>query len=473
MKRYFSNLINKISAFLQRYPLVTFILALAILLGLIVLANFVRNAPQEEEVPEVRPIKVETYDIGTAPSVQIQGRIEKTGVITIVAQSGGVVKKISAKPGDTVTKGSQLVSLSSNYQGGSIPGIQRQIAQKQYQLSKETLDQQKEVIQKQKDIATNQADNTEELRKITEQSLGETKDQLSLNESILNTINDNLADLEDLQEASPSAETDNLIFNTNQLRSQYISATNQLRQLIRTTEYQVDVNQEPTKLAQIQKDLAIKQLEIQEKSLQLNHEISHLNYRLTQISESLMYPVAPFAGTVERIHVKVGEVVTPGSPLISFTSNKQHLTVVASVPESIARNISPLDVSTIGINGDKYEAVPLHISTEATSDNLFSVIYDIPDHYAAQISDNSVVRIAVPIGFADTSGVVPAVPIDIIHQLQDSSYVYVIQDGKAVAREVKLGQIYGSQVQILDGLESGETVIMSRNVIEGDLVTVS
>lgn len=473
MKKLFTKIKNSSTTFLRRFPLLTFVIALGILLGLIVLANFIRKPPQDDQVKAPEPKLVETYNIGTAPIVQIQGRVEKTGVITIVAQTSGVVRKINAKPGDKVSKGSAFVSLSTNYQGGNSASVQRQIAQKQYQLSKDTLEQQKELILKQKDLALNQTENTEELRKITDKSLGETREQLSLNENILSTINANLTDLEDDQEASPSAATEALILNTKQLKSQYLSASNQLRQLIRANEYQVDTNQEPTKLSQLQKDVAIKQLEIQEKSLQLNHEVSYLSLRLAQISESLMYPAAPFKGTVERVHVKVGEVVNPGDPLISFTGNKQHLTVVATVPESVARSISPIDASTISINEEQYSAIPLHISTEATADSLFSIIYDIPDHYASQIADNSVVKIKVPIGFADTAGAIPAVPIDIIYQLQDTSYIYVVQDGKAVAKEVKLGQIYGSQVQILEGLESGETVIMNRNVIEGDLVKLS
>lgn len=473
MKKLIGRIKNSTKTYLRKFPLITFGLGLLILLGLIVLANFIRTPELDDGTTAPEAKLVETYDIGSAPIVQVQGRVEKTGVITIVAQSSGVVRHISVKPGDVVSKNTSLVSLASNYQGGNVASVQRQIAQKNYQLSKDTLDQQKDLIQKNKELATNRADDTEELRKITDRSLAETRDQLSLNETILNTINDNLSDLEDQQEASPSAETDSLILNARQLRSQSLSATNALRQLIRANEYQVDVNQEPTKKAQLDKEIALKQLEIQEKTLQLNHEVSYLNLRLAQISEALMYPAAPFAGTVEQVHVKVGEVVNPGDPLLSFTGNKQHLTVVASVPENLAKNISPLDASTIAINGNEYSAVPLHISTEATSDNLFSVIYDIPDEYANQIADNSIVKIKVPIGFADSTGVVPAVPIDIIHQLQDASYVYVIQNGKAVAREVQLGQIYGSQVQILEGLESGETVIINRNVIEGDPVTVS
>jgi multidrug efflux pump subunit AcrA (membrane-fusion protein) len=473
MKKLFSRVKNAIKTSLRKRPLITFVSGLALLLGLIVLANFIRN-PEPGAGPSAPEAKVvETYNIGTAPVAQIQGRVEKTGVITIVAQSGGVVRHIAAKPGETVGKGANLISLATNYQGANSASVQRQITQKSYQLSKDTLDQQKELIQKQKDVANTEDARDEELRKIDEDAVDEINELLDINEDILNSINDNLDDLVELQTASPSAETESLIENLRGTKANQLSAVFGLRQQLRSEEYTVDENEEPTKLRELNKEIALKRLELQEKSLQLEHEVAYLNYKVALITESLMYPSAPFAGTVERVHVRVGEVVSPGDPLITFTGNKQRLSVVAFVPENIARNISPLDASTILINNDEYSTVPLHISTEATDGLLFSVIYDVPDEYAAQISDNSIVTIKIPIGFADTNGVVPSVPIDIIHQLQDTSFVYIVQDGKAVSREVKIGEIYGSQVQILEGLESGETVIMNRNVIEGDLVTTS
>jgi multidrug efflux pump subunit AcrA (membrane-fusion protein) len=138
MKKLFSRIKNSSKNLLRKSPLLTFIVALAVLLGLIVLANFIRTPEPDAGPVAAEPKVVETYAIGTAPSVQIQGRVEKTGVITIVAQSGGVVRKIAVQPGDEVTKGKTLVSLASNYQGGTVAGVQRQIAQKQYQLSKDT-----------------------------------------------------------------------------------------------------------------------------------------------------------------------------------------------------------------------------------------------------------------------------------------------------------------------------------------------
>lgn len=473
MKKIFSRVKTTLKTSLRKRPIITFISGLALLLGLIVLANFVRN-PEPDSGPSAPEVKVvETYSIGTAPVAQIQGRVEKTGVITIVAQNSGVVKHIAAKPGQSVAKGANLVSLATNYQGANSASVQRQIAQKSYQLSKDTLDQQKELIQKQKDVANTEDARDEELRQIDEDAVDEINDLLDINEDILNSINDNLNELQDLQTASPSAETENLIENLRGTKAGQLSAVFGLRQQLRSEEYTVDEDEEPTKLRELNKEIALKRLELQEKSLQLEHEVAYLNYKVALITESLMYPAAPFAGTVERVHVRVGEAVNPGDPLITFTGNKQRLSVVALVPENIAKNISPLDASTISINNAEFSSVPLHVSTEATNGVLFSVIYDLPDDYATQISDNSVVTIKTPIGFADTNGVVPSVPIDIIHQLQDSSFVYIIQDGKAVSRKVKIGEIYGSQVQILEGLESGESVIMNRNVIEGDLVTTS
>jgi hypothetical protein len=96
MKRFFSNIKNSSVSFLKRFPLLTFGIALAVLLGLIVLANFIRTPAKDDGVKEPEPKVVETFSIGTAPTVKVQGKVEKSGVITIVAQSGGV-RKINAK----------------------------------------------------------------------------------------------------------------------------------------------------------------------------------------------------------------------------------------------------------------------------------------------------------------------------------------------------------------------------------------
>lgn len=472
MKRLLTTIKQVTTDSLRKRPLVTFAASLILLLAVIVLANFIRNPKTGSEQTAKEPVAVTTYNIGTAPLSTVQGRVEKSGVITIVAQSSGVVRHIAVKPGDSVTQGKTVVSLASNYHGANVASVQRQIAQKNYQLSTDTLEQQRQLIEKQKRELELGDERDEELAELDADRADETEELLDINEEMLDQINSNLDELEELQTSSPSAEVDDLLQGVRASRAMQLSAVFGLKQQLRSLEYQLDEEEDPTQLRHLSKEIALQRLDVNEKTLQLNHEVARLNYKVALISESLMYPAAPFAGTVERVHVAVGEVVNPGDPLLTFSGNSQNLTVVATVPEKLARNISPYDAATLKLNGDEYSTVPLHISKEPTHGSLFSIIYSLPDEFAHSLSDNSLVSISIPIGFADTTGAVPAVPIDIIHQLQDDSFVYVVVDGKAVAREVRLGEIYGSQVQILDGLNSDETVIINRNVIEGDEVTV-
>jgi multidrug efflux pump subunit AcrA (membrane-fusion protein) len=45
-----------------------------------------------------------------------------------------------------------------------------------------------------------------------------------------------------------------------------------------------------------------------------------------------------------------------------------------------------------------------------------------------------------------------------------------MEDNTAFSREVSLGKVYGSYVEVLSGLSSGDKLILSRNVTQGDKV---
>ncbi len=77
----------------------------------------------------------------------------KSGVIKIVAQAPGIVSGINVYEGQEVVKGGQLLSLSSNYQGGNAAAVQAQIAKNSYNLAKDTNETQKDLINKQREIA--------------------------------------------------------------------------------------------------------------------------------------------------------------------------------------------------------------------------------------------------------------------------------------------------------------------------------
>src|SRR6266498_898920 len=156
----------KTTHFLKQRPMGSFFIALSLLFVILLLGQLVQKRTIEKF--QENPAKsVKAYSVGESPQAIFQAKIEKSGVVKIMAQAPGIVQNIGVKEGDSVSKGQQILSLSSNYQGGNAPSVQRQIAQTQYQNILDTFDQQKDLIQKQRDVANTSSENAQRLRDIT------------------------------------------------------------------------------------------------------------------------------------------------------------------------------------------------------------------------------------------------------------------------------------------------------------------
>ncbi len=454
---------------IQKRPLVNFYLAILALVLLIFLSNYLRNTQVESLLQNQEIKEVNIYSLGDVPRITIQAEIEKSGVIQIVALSGGVVQKVHYKEGETVAKGNTLISLSSNYQGGNAFSTQRQLAQTQYNAVLDTYDAQKELIQQQRNVATTSAENAEQLRKITEQSLGDTRSLISLNEQMLDTVNENIEALEQNPQADQT-----LLQSLQAQKAQLLAATSQARAGLRNAEYQASSNNPPAGLARMQRESTIKQLEIQEKTLNVNKEVARLQLQLANVTEGLMYPVAPLSGVVQRFFVKEFDVVSPGMPLVLIAQVEgDPIKAIAYVPGDIAKNVSKLEPSVLRIGKDSYEEYPYFISNEAIQGNSYGVYYTIPDSFTAEITEGDSIEIDIPVGYADSASSVMYIPIDAIYQTTEASYVFKDDNGVAKTRKVVLGNVYGKFVEVVDGLKNGDQIIVTRNVIDGDKIIKS
>jgi multidrug efflux pump subunit AcrA (membrane-fusion protein) len=457
---------KKIPVFIRRRPMTAFFITLGLLFLLIVLGNFFKTPAQKTPEPEiVKDVTVLT--LGHSSVVKVSGLVEKQGILQISAQNSGVVSKIHVTEGEFVAKGDSLVNLSSNYQGAVAPSISRQIAAKQYQNSKDTFASQKEIIAKQKEIAELGATNTEELRKIAVQSNTETNSLLNMNQDILRRINDNL---ETLEQNNPDGINDPLILQTRQAQAQVQQGINVLQSQIRNFDYQNNTDNPPTKTANINKEVTLKQLEIQEKTLSLNKEVAALQVSLAAISESLMFPVSPCGGSVEKIHVVKGELVNPGMNLVTIACEDRSVKVIAKVPGELARSTSSLLDSTLFIKNTKLFLAPDFISTEATDGQLYQIVYILPE-IPDELTDGSFVKIELPVGQDNVSEFF--IPLDSVFQTQEDTFVYIVEEEKAVSRKVTLGEVLGAVVEIKTGLNTQDRVILNRNVIAGDKVKIN
>jgi multidrug efflux pump subunit AcrA (membrane-fusion protein) len=455
---------KKISTFINKRPFATLFSLLGILVVMIIISNIFQKPPAETEKKEVATKKVEVYRIGEAPKLKVQAQIEKSGVVTITALSPGVVQQIYVEPGTQVSRGKTLLSTSSNYQGGNALALQASIASRQLQNVNETYDTQKDLIAKQKEVAEKSQDNDERLREITRDSLDDTKGLIDLNNSILDTLDDQIT----------NAPDDSTALTYKQLKSQFLSANNQLNSSLRNAEYSSDEASTAAALSDLQKDITLKQLDIQEKALDLNRDVSRLQYQAAQVQAATMFPSAPFNAVVQRVNVKVGQAVQPGTPLVVLSQaiEEDPIVAIAYVPREIAQKVSYMEPSMLTIGDFEYETYPSYVTQDAINGSLYGVYFPIPDIYHQHVTNDGYISVEMPIGYFDTGSAIPYIPIDSVYQTEKDAFIFVDKKGIAESKKIQLGNVIGRYVEVTSGLNKGDIVILNRNIISGDKIKI-
>ena len=459
---------RKAYIFTQKKPFTSFFAVLAVFLLLMILSKTIFSPVATPEQNLNTPKKVQIYKLGSAPEISYLGKVEKSGVVKIVAQSSGIVSNINVYEGEQITNGTNILSLSTNYSGGNAASISRQIAGDQYQNVKDTYDTQIDIIKNQRESADKNKENADLTRQITSQSAIDTQAIADLDNTIVNGISQNIQNLES---TNLGGANDTAILQAKEALSQFQSALAQTNSSFKNLQIQSSANSNDN--ANLSYQTALKQLDIQQKSLEMSLDIARLSYNMALVNEATMFPVTPFSGTVNKIFVHVGDNVSSGTILASITGDSQHVEVVALVPADIAKNISNFELSTIQIGDKNISMLPTFISKDATNGVLYSVIYDLDDLLAKDLTDSSFVNVKIPIGVADTTNIDPFIPLDSVLQTQDEAYVFIVDKGVAKVKKITLGQIQGKFVEVLSGLPNNSEVILDRNVIEGDKVSVT
>lgn len=259
----------------------------------------------------------------------------------------------------------------------------------------------------------------------------------------------------------------NNVVDTLQMQKDLIGKQKQLSE-------EVDEAAGETDLSELQEDVTKKQLDLQEKQLDLGKEAAEIQLQIAQVAEASMYPSAPFVGVVDKVYVKVGQNVSPGTVLMQISEDikADPVTAMAFVSAHVAQNVSRAEPSVVHIGSEALKILPFHVSQDAVEGLLYAIYYDIPEDYRSQVTEDGFITIDIPVGEADASATVPFVPIDAVYQTKDRNYLYVVNKGKAESRAVDLGQVLGSYVEVLSGLKEGDEVIVDRTVIAGDTVTI-
>ncbi len=190
---------------------------------------------------------------------------------------------------------------------------------------------------------------------------------------------------------------------------------------------------------------------------------------LTEAETMLGYAsvTAPFDGVVTRKLADVGDLAMPGKPLLEIEAPGS-LRFEADLPEAILDRVQlgaqlPVRLNQIVV-GTVSEISPIADPVSRT----FRVKLDLPPVEGLRTGQFG--RVSVPV--AETRLLL--VPREAVLKRGQMEIVFVVRDGRASLRLVKTGKTLDGHVEVLSGLEEGDSVVVrdTDRLIDGQPVTV-
>jgi len=188
--------------------------------------------------------------------------------------------------------------------------------------------------------------------------------------------------------------------------------------------------------------------------------VASADANLTQADEMLGHTVvrAPYSGVVVERHVEVGESASPGQPIMTGYGLGQ-LRVTANVPQSVIAGLRGNRLARVIMleDGHSVEASKITIYPFANPQNhSFPVRLQLPE-MERRLYPGMLVKVAISIGSTQRL----LLPQQALVSRAEVNAVYVLDDGGKISfRQVRPGNRYGEQVEILAGLEAGETIAL-------------
>jgi len=204
-------------------------------------------------------------------------------------------------------------------------------------------------------------------------------------------------------------------------------------------------------------------------------EVARAGVQVTEVALENTLIRAPFDGTVLTKNAEVGEIVAPFG---GSTTSKTAVVTIADMKSLLVET----DVSESNIEKIK-EGRKCEITLDAYPEKSYQgyVFKIVPT------ADRSKATVLVKVGFKNyDSRVLPemsakvsflsekndneenqspvlTIPLSAVDELNGKKIVYVVNDNKAVQKEISTGRLLGNYVEVVSGLKEGEEIIDNLN----------
>jgi len=187
-------------------------------------------------------------------------------------------------------------------------------------------------------------------------------------------------------------------------------------------------------------------------SLRATYELRRLNYDYSNIR-------APISGVVTSREVKPGENLAIGQVAFRITDTEE-LIAYLQIPQAELEKFATGDTAVLGVAsmpGRQFAARIARISPTIDAHNGTFRATAVIDNSNGELAPGMFGRFTVAYEKHSDALLIPA---DAVLDEDEETTVYVVRDGKVVRRAVTIGITEGQHVEILDGLEEHEQVVV-------------
>ena len=182
---------------------------------------------------------------------------------------------------------------------------------------------------------------------------------------------------------------------------------------------------------------------------------------------------SPLKGTIKTRHIKVGEFVRKGDKLVEILDIDRIL-VKVNIPEQEILSIQVgqnVEVALYIMEKKTFFGRVKNIGLEADSSNRTFPVEILVDNKERQLRAGMLAR-ATFTKNVDQDQIV--IPRHTILERDQGRVVYVFEDGKAFRRDITIGLSQLDQVQVVQGLNKGELIVVEGHtkLTDGEEVNV-
>jgi RND family efflux transporter MFP subunit len=183
--------------------------------------------------------------------------------------------------------------------------------------------------------------------------------------------------------------------------------------------------------------------------------------------------VAPVSGTIVRKNAEVGEFVNVGAVIATVVDvSKLKASVMVSEKDIYRlKKGMPVNILCDIYPGKVFKGTVRFISPQGDDSHNYQTEVNIENSSSSPIKAGTFVRVKFDLKSNDKTLLIPKA---VLVEGVKNPYVYVVNGDRVATRKLVLGRETGEKIEVLDGLKTGETIVISGqiNLTEGALINV-